>query len=292
MNSSVFQHKIALGTVQIGLQYGINNSGGRPGLKEAIALLDLAVKRGVRLFDTAEAYGDSIKIIATYLNEKPDSPVEIVSKFRDNGIPIEVKLNDTLTALGRSQLYAYLYHSFKDYEAKNFRPELLALRDEKKIERIGVSIYSTEELEIVLKDPEIKVIQLPLNPFDNSRKKRQLLSRGKELGKEIHVRSIYLQGLFFMNPSQLPGNLRELKKPLEQFNHVIAAFGLNTTQACLNFALQDETVDFAIIGMESEDQLTQNLNAVLPSFPARIRGEFESIEIKNRLLLNPSHWKI
>ena len=75
--------KLILGTVQFGLNYGIANSEGKPDLNKVRAILRCAADHGIRILDTAAAYGDSETVIGTVFAE--DSALknhfQVVSKI-------------------------------------------------------------------------------------------------------------------------------------------------------------------------------------------------------------------
>ena len=281
-----------LGTVQLGLPYGINNTTGKPTQNESERILDLASASGISILDSADAYGDSLRVIGQYLKDHPAVRFDIISKFIEDDQPVIEKFQATVGILSRQDLYAYMYHRFGDYRNGRSMDTLLRLREEKAIRKIGVSVYGIDELTVVAADPRIDLIQVPFNPFDASQEKNRLLTEAKSNGKEIHVRSIFLQGLFFKKPGELTGNLKGLAMPLTAFHEFIQSHNLTVTQACLNYALHNPLLDKVLIGIEKSDQLTQNLNAVLDNFPMdKCKSSFESILVTDQALLNPSNWK-
>jgi aryl-alcohol dehydrogenase-like predicted oxidoreductase len=285
------KEKLALGTVQLGLPYGINNKTGKPSQEEAFHILDNAIKQRITMLDSAEAYGDSNRVIGSYLKAHAQSNVKVVSKFIEDGTPILNKFETSLKHLNRKSLYAYLYHRFNDYQSGGSKAILLRLKEEGKIEKIGVSVYSINELKTVVGDADVNVIQIPFNVLDASSEKKQLLKIAKSLGKEIHARSIFLQGLFFKEPKELTGNLRVLALPIQEFHTILNEYNLSVLQACLNHALHNPLIDRVIIGVERSSQLDQNLEALLPYFPEEWADKLESISVPDMTLLNPSNWK-
>lgn len=285
------KRKIALGTVQLGIPYGINNSTGKPDNSESFKILQEAYVNGITLLDSAEAYGDSLQVIAKYLQENRHQSFSIISKFIGSDQSVEQNVRESMNTLGVNQLYAYMYHRFSDYSSTKYRSELTKLKREGMIHQIGVSLYSLEELETAIQDEEITLIQIPLNPFDCSAEKKRLLALAKKAGKEIHVRSIFLQGLFFKNPDDLSGNMIPLKPALKQFHQIAHHHRLTIMEACLNFALHQTNVDYVLVGVERVEQLKQNLKAVKDVFSQEIISAFESINIIDTSLLNPSTWK-
>jgi aryl-alcohol dehydrogenase-like predicted oxidoreductase len=283
--------KLALGTVQLGLPYGINNSSGKPSDTAAFEILEAAVLHGIDLLDSAEAYGNSLEVIFNYLRRNPSAKFKVISKFIGKDERLTRTLEQSMHALKYNKLYAYMYHRFEDYVSGNYRADLARLRQEGTILKTGVSLYQTSELATVINDKEIDIIQIPLNPFDLSEEKKALLREAKSVGKEIHVRSVYLQGLFFMRPEELTGNLRTLADPLIRFQDLIQRYGIDVRQACLNYALRQEFVDYALIGVETKMQLEENVAALLPAFDDTLTQELERIPIPDGSLLNPANWK-
>lgn len=283
--------KLALGTVQLGLPYGINNQFGKPSKAESFAILDLALKEGINLLDTAEGYGDSIAVIGDYIKQNPAADFKIVSKFISNPYKsISNGLASSLDALQTKSIYAYLFHRIQDYKSGVFKSELLELRHAGKFTKLGVSLYDLGDLKMVLVDRDIELIQIPFNVFDNSEEKRQLLNQAKAEGKEIHVRSVFLQGLFHKNPNELKGKLEQLKSSLFGFQEMVTRFGLRIDSVCLNHALNQSFIDKVIIGVETKDQLQKNIDVTGQELPSLLFDLMEEINVDHKELLNPSNW--
>jgi aryl-alcohol dehydrogenase-like predicted oxidoreductase len=282
--------KIILGTVQLGLAYGINNSTGKPDADVAFKILHEASKMGVEILDTADSYGDSIDIIARYTKLNGNS-FQVISKFIGDKVSIVEKVDRTLSMTGVTSLYGYLYHRYSDYLSGAYVDDLKKLKDDKKIQRIGVSIYSLDELEKSLNDPAITIIQIPLNPFDLSTQKKELLVRAKDEGKEIHVRSVFLQGLFFKDPDTLSGNLKGLSNPLRKLQAMALDYKIQLRSVCLGYALLQPFVDRVLVGVETVDQLIDNIKAVC-DLPDELIKEIDGLEISDEALVNPGNWKL
>lgn len=291
MSLTTLRAKIILGTVQLGLPYGINNKVGKPDVVEAHSILDKAMSEGISCLDSAEAYGDSLQVIGAYLKKAKKSTFNVISKFIGDDEPLEKKLNRTLVQLGIDSLYALMFHRFSDYQSGKYSGELSDLRNVGKIRKIGLSLYSEAQLEAAIEDSDISILQLPFNPFDASDTKKRLLRKARERGKEIHVRSVFLQGLFFKDPDGLTGNLKTFKQPLQLFNDIVNDYGIGVRETCLNYALHQSFVDNVIIGVETSDQLEENLHSILDDFPQEIIKRLEAIVIEESSLLNPSNWK-
>jgi aryl-alcohol dehydrogenase-like predicted oxidoreductase len=291
LNLADLKRKLVVGTVQLGLPYGISNSTGKPDIAQAFRILDCASKHGIFILDTAEAYGNALQVIGSYLKKTNNSSFAIISKFIGQETSLHDSVIESIEALSKKNLYAYMYHRYADYDSGRYKKDLIDLKSLKKIERIGISLYSIKELAQVINDPEIDVIQIPFNPLDASVEKKQLLREAKKRGKEIHVRSIFLQGLFFKKSEDLSGNLKPFVPVLHDFNGIISSNKLDIRQACINYCLHQNFIDHVIIGVETEQQLEENINAISESFEESVMSQLESIKINDTSLLNPANWK-
>ena len=86
--------KIALGTVQLGLAYGANNTVGLPSEQEAADIVRLAAGAGVAMLDTAHGYGLSEERIGLALQtlpagERPWVVTKVDAACNDAGSPEE-----------------------------------------------------------------------------------------------------------------------------------------------------------------------------------------------------------
>jgi aryl-alcohol dehydrogenase-like predicted oxidoreductase len=284
------KEKIILGTVQLGLPYGINNKTGKPSIEEAFKILDFAHANGIRTLDSADGYGEALQVIGRH-KAATGKVFDIINKFKADNTSLTSKIQKCLDLLQCSSLSCYMYHEFSDYQSGVVSKELQALKAKGLTERIGVSLYTTEQLSAVINDEAIDVIQLPANILDFSRRKRDLLQQARENGKEIHARSIYLQGLLLKTPDSLTGNLVPLSPYLEKLISISTTRQTDIKRLAFNFVFHQALIDHIVLGIEHISQLHENLNLIDPTFdPAGI----EEIEVSttDSFLLNPALWKI
>jgi aryl-alcohol dehydrogenase-like predicted oxidoreductase len=287
-------NKIVLGTVQLGLDYGINNTVGKPKFEDAIDLLLHAYNSGIRILDTAQVYGKSQKIIGQYHQLYPHQRFNVISKFLNEnlvGDGLIDTVNHDISSLNVDYLYGYMFHSFSDYYNSNKQiNELLLLKEIGLIKKIGVSIYTNEEFKTVNDDARIDFIQLPFNLLDNSFVKGELISAAKKKRKEVHLRSVFLQGLFFKERDRLPQNLLPLKPYLMQIDEIAARKGMRIEELALNYVGQNDEVDFILMGVDSKEQLDKNLSTIDKTIENSVRNEIDQIKVKETELLNPVNW--
>lgn len=282
--------KIVLGTVQFGLDYGINNLIGRLSEEQVFGILDLALRFGIKELDTADGYGDAVNILKSYLKKNPDS-FTLTSKFsnsRDNGF-IEI-FNESLVKVGVPCLDVYYFHKFSEFLDFEKFEQIRFLKKSGKLNLLGVSIYSSNELEVAIENPELDVIQLPFNVLDRSAKKIELLKKAKLRNKRIYARSVFLQGLFFMDPARLPAKLLPLRDQLLRVRLLASENGMSLHELCLNYVLHKNYIDRVLIGVDSELHLTENMNSIHAGFSDSLVRSIESIDVSDVGLLDPRGW--
>lgn len=284
-------NKFILGTAQFGQNYGINNRHGKPDKSTVYEILNLAYQLGINTLDTADAYGTSHEIIGSFHRDY-NFYFKINTKFTsvENEVFID-KIKNSCDILKVEKLNACFYHSYRDYCNGNLKSYFSKLVELQLIKQVGVSVYTNEELEVVINDPLINLIQLPFNLFDNFNQRGFLLLKAKEKGKIIQVRSVFLQGLFFLDPKLLKGNLVELADELNFLNKIVSDFDISMSDLCLQYVLNFKEIDQIIIGVDSTEQLISNSNTFLGKINSEIFDRVNSINIKNNSLLYPYNWK-
>ncbi len=273
--------KLVLGTVQFGLQYGVN-SAGRPSEETVNSILTEASKGGITTLDTSSAYGNAEEILGACVISEEN--FRIISKYPKGDTPVDEMFNSSLKRLKVEKLYGYLLHHFEVYKNNpQVWEEFIALKDSGKVQKIGFSLYTPAELEFILKNGSpFDLIQVPFNIFD--KKFLPYMKDLHEMGIEIHVRSTFLQGLFFKDRNDLPEKLQPMKKYLLQLDEFSKKSGLSMSEIALNYNLQNPFIDGVLVGVDNVEQLQMNLNSVKDT-PIDIE-----IEVKEQELLNPSNW--
>lgn len=288
--------RIILGTVQFGLDYGIANKSGKPSTKEVTAILDCAVANDVRMLDTAEAYGDSQEVIGQY-HRASSNRFDIITKYspgrKDLPSDIVLRVEHDIKTLGVESLYGYMFHSFQDFERSfgTFRRPLGELRSAGRIRKLGVSVYSNEEVEALLGVKEIDLIQIPFNLLDNANLRGAVLKAATNRGIEVHTRSVFLQGLFFRELSLLSNRLKPLEPHLAQIAAIANRANVSISDLSLHYALHQSFIDCMLIGVDTRIQLEENLRAIEVAVPNSALSEIDKIRVEDTTLLNPSTWR-
>lgn len=253
--------KLSLGTVQFGLDYGIANSEGKPTQNRVDEIVNYIYENGLNCFDTAQAYGNAEEVLGKSLADKSD--IVIVSKlkselFEEN---LDKNISKTLDNLQQKTVFGLLLHDSELlYRWSQKHSSLVQqLVKDKKIDYFGVSIYSNEDFELAINNDNIQIIQIPFNLFDQRAVTQRWLERAKEANKLIFIRSIFLQGLFFMNKDELKGNLAKVKPYLERLKELEQKLNLSTAELAMAYVESVAKESVLLFGCDSLAQAKENI---------------------------------
>jgi len=283
--------KLALGTVQFGLPYGIANQSGQVNEAEVKSILRSAEAAGLDTLDTAIAYGTSESV----LGKIGVSRWRVVSKLPSLPIGVDIQqwvdqsVRDSLKRLNKGSLSGLLLHRAQDLQGTSgstLYEILQQLKSTGWVEKIGVSIYEPGELETLIPQFEIDIVQAPLNVLDSQLIQSGWLSRLKSMGIEVHTRSSFLQGLLLMSPTHRPAYFDRWSELWSAWHNWLEEADLTPLAACLGFALNQESVDRVLVGVESCQQLQEILDIAASDLP-KVPDIFCADDVD---LLNPSRW--
>jgi len=253
--------KLGLGTVQFGIPYGISNTHGQTSPAEVRKILNLASNNGINLIDTASAYGNAEEV----LGKNKLQGFTIVSKFMSHtkGETISQQLYKSLAKLRQNSLYGYLAHRPLNVLEKPWQwEELKELKSKGLIKKIGFSFNDLTEIDPLLSKgfmPDL--VQAPFNYFD--RRFEKLLTILRQNGCEVHTRSVFLQGLFFIKTNQL-GSFFDLIKPtIKELQGEID----DLPASLIRFVVSQSFIDKVIIGVENALQFEENIKNLERAFP-------------------------
>lgn len=284
--------KLVLGTVQFGLDYGITNTSGEITDDVVSQMLQYCAESKIELFDTAADYGNSQRRLGD-LAPRNSTP-SYVTKFSlpaDGSEPSEENLfRNSMVLLQVEKLYGVLIHKLTDLSDPRL-PETLNIlrsaRDAGLISRIGVSIYSLEDLKLALKVfPDLDLLQLPANILDLHLLDSEELLQLKARGVEVHVRSVFLQGMLLADPKMLTDFFDPLKPALVELNSVAAGSGKTVLELVLAKIRHHSSVDGVLVGatnLQELKEINQSWNAT---------GEFIDFELPkvSVAILDPRTW--
>lgn len=286
------QSKLILGTVQFGLEYGINNQVGLISEEKVNEILNRAHLLGVKTLDTASAYGDAEKRIGEF--HKNNKPFRVITKFsKTEGENWEKSLQNSLDRMNMDIVDTVLFHSYEAFlDNKNNLPGIINSAKGRLFKKLGVSVYTNEELLVLKECEEVEVIQLPFNLLDNEFQRGKILQELKKSGKEIHTRSCFLQGLFFRDEENLTGNLMHLKSYLRKIKNTAKENNIEIGHLALQYVLNKNYIDGVLFGVDSIQQLEQNIIWANEKLTNKVFTEIDNIKVAAPDLLNPSKWQI
>lgn len=287
-------NKLVLGTVQMGLAYGINNTSGKPSFENSCDILSKAFELGIDTLDSAEAYGNAHQVIGDFHRLNPNIKFNVVTKIPHNTAvdTIEKKINIYIDDLNVDFLEVLLFHSFESYiNNKQIMTVLNDLKKQEKIKHIGVSVYTNSQIESLLLDDNVTVVQMPFNLLDNVSIRGDLMKKLKEKGKIIHTRSAFLQGLFFKEHSDDSSIFHKLSSELNAIKNIAMEENISISNLALSYCLYQENIDQVLIGVDSVGHLIENLKALNYEIEPKAVAKINALKVKDLDLLNPSLWK-
>lgn len=281
--------KVVLGTVQFGVNYGINNTSGQVSLDEVCKILKIAQEKEILTLDTSSAYGTSEIVLGKALKES-STRFNIVSKYPRSETSVRNTFEKSISNLGVESLYGYLVHHFEFYqEHPEILDEMTALKNEGKIKKVGFSLYNVEQLQYLFdKSVKFDILQFPYNIFD--KQFEPFMPKLVEIGVEIHTRSAFLQGLFFKDTNTLPEKLKLLKKYLDDLHCYCDNKGLAVEQLALGYVIANPNIKGALIGVDNHEQLEANLKVASVKLSQEDIDYISNIDIIEKALLNPANW--
>ncbi len=283
--------KIILGTVQFGLNYGINNSKGKPSQENVFDILDFANANGIKVLDTADCYGNSSDLIGKYLHKK--NVFDIMTKFTLNSnTPIHKILRASLDRLNINKIYNYSFHCADDLFNLTDLSQIHELKAEGIVSNIGISVYSNDEFNRSIEHDIIDIIQIPFNLLDNYQQKAELLQKAQRYGKIIHVRSIFLQGLFFKHADFFKTNFEELYPYIEQLHSIATKYSIPMNALSLLYPLSLPEINGVIVGVDCLEHIQSLIKAINRPLNQDAINEINSIDVRCKELLDPRTWHI
>jgi aryl-alcohol dehydrogenase-like predicted oxidoreductase len=285
--------KLTLGTAQFGLDYGVANKSGKIDFLNAKKIIDFAKKNGISTLDTASAYGKSEKL----LGEIGIRDFEIITKLPK--IPNEIKSVDewfeenfykSLERLKINSLSTLMVHNVSDILHEHGSALIKLLEKAKEdllINKVGISIYSPYDLDSILNIYNFDVIQAPLNPLDTRLIESGWMDRLPQKNIDIHIRSIFLQGLLLMPYKDIPSKFNIFKHKLKEWHQWNDQNKIKPLETCIRFANSFDNVSKIIFGVDSLSQLSEIYKL------SKVKNKkIQDLDIATNddILIDPSRW--
>jgi aryl-alcohol dehydrogenase-like predicted oxidoreductase len=265
--------RLALGTVQFGLDYGIANAHGQVAPTEVASILALAQQMGIRTLDTAINSGQSESVlgqcgiaewqVVTKLPALPEAMGDVAGW-------VQTHMRQSLARLGVASVHAVLLHRPQDLLGAQGRALLSGLKDlqlQGLAAKMGISVYSPEELEVFFGFHRFDIVQAPFSILDQRLQSSGWLAKLHAMGVEVHTRSAFLQGLLLMKPEQRPAKFGRWQAVWLCWDDWLAAHGITPLQACVRYPLSLPAINKVLIGVDSAMHLQQIADAAEGTLP-------------------------
>jgi aryl-alcohol dehydrogenase-like predicted oxidoreductase len=286
--------RLALGTAQFGFSYGVANQQGQVSIDQVAEILRVASSVGVDTLDTAIAYGESEQV----LGQVGVSSFKIISKLPalpDQSLDLQNQViesvESSLYRLKIKQLYGLLLHrpgQLLNNQGLVLYQALQDLKNKGLVKKIGISIYSSTELETLCRSFEFDLIQAPFNIFDRRLEKQGWLDKFKKRGVEIHVRSIFLQGLLLMDSASRPPYFDSWGFLFKRLEEWCKTEDLSLLEACLGTAWLNQNIHRIVVGVDSLAQLQE----IVAMITDKLLPPPDDLSCEDTHLINPSQWKL
>ena len=288
--------KLAIGTAQFGLDYGISNSTGKVNFVEAKEILDFASKINIDTIDTAISYGNSEEILGKIgvkdfkvITKLPKVPANIIN----HDIWIKENLTNSIDKLKVNKIYAVLLHSSNDFlgeKGYDLFQALSKLKEDGFISNIGVSIYNPEELDNIENNSiPLDIVQTPFNIIDRRIELSGWLDKLAKNKIKVHVRSVFLQGLLLQNSNNRNPYFMKWNNYFNKLDEWINDTKQTKLGAAINFSYSFNQINNIIVGVQNKFQLSEISKSILQEFSHPIPSE---LHIDDLMLVNPSNWKL
>lgn len=282
---------IGVGTLQFGLNYGVANRTGKISKNEVLKIKKIMDQNNIEIIDTAHAYGDSEKVLGNnnFNNKKLITKLPATKPGSNLNKWVMSSIYSSMKKLNTSKLYGMYIHNTK-YLLSNSGPKIYkSLFEAKKlglINKIGVSIYTQEELKKIISKYEIDLVLIPFNVFDQRMLKTNIFKELKEKNIEIHVRSSFLQGLLLLDKNSIPNKFSKYQKLFFSWEKLVKKLKLSKYKICLNYVLSNKYIDKVIVGVDNSKHLQSLISSAdFLELPIKKIDASKNIE-----LINPSKW--
>ena len=263
---------MSLGTVQLGMDYGIANKEGKPDMDKSFSILQAAMDAGVSALDTARNYGDSEEVLGAFFKANPGAKekffvtTKLVSGMAAGSQEADIEnvlmqsAETSLQHLGLSKVDCILLHDAADMKTHGAIVARILRRmvDKGLAGMAGVSVYHPEEAEMLLEDDIYRAIQLPMNIFDPRFLNSGILDRLHQRGIHVFVRSVFFQGLLFLDPENLRDNLKFMAPYLRQLRQFSEKAGMSISQFAITYLSGLPGIASLVLGADNSEQVEEN----------------------------------
>ena len=291
-------NKLTIGSANFGLEYGIANNKKLSG-EEVFKILESALDSDVWGIDTAKAYGDAERVIGRFFAQK-GKVFKVITKLPEKEYSrpkdVEREILESLENMNIQFIDFVLMHSYKTYKkyGKIIVPVLSSLCKDKIIGSYGISVYHPDEaLNLIAAVKDKVAIEFPLNLFDRRFLKDNVIGKMKAEGNLLFARSVFLQGLFFLEESGLKGDFERITDKIKIIRELSGEFNMSPAHMALLFVITNPFLDGVVLGVDSKEHLSTNLSCFTKENIERfdfVRSRLLELETEDEDILLPYRW--
>ncbi len=285
------QNKVILGTAQFSNNYGITNYE-KLKMYDVNEIISEAEIHQINMIDTAPDYKGVEKKLGlnNLLNFKIISKISLTNKNGPKEIKeVENNLSSSLKNLGINKFYAILIRNpLNILKNRPLLNKILSFKERGLIEKLGFTLYNPDELDKLYKLFKPEIVQIPHSIIDNRFDKKGWINKMYEDHVEIHVRSVFLQGVLTEEFKNLPKFFLQYKDYFIKFESWLKKNKISKLEACLNHSLKDNRISKIVVGINSKRHLKEvievkHLKKI--KFPIWLSSD-------DRNLIMPTKWKL
>lgn len=281
-------NKIAIGTAQFSNNYGITNEAFLE-FKDLENILKDCKEFGINTLDTAPEY-EGVEEKLGKFNLKYFDLITKVSLEKNKKIldenSLKKNIENSFIKLNVQKIYAILIRKpTKLLNNKKLLNIILDYKKKKKICKIGYTLYDISELEVLYSYFRPDIVQIPYSLVDKRFEKRNWINKMYKDDVEIHIRSVFLQGLLLANLKNLPKKFDKYKEFFKRFENWVKKNNISKLQACLVNVLLDKRIKRVIVGINSRQNLYEvnNVRCKELIYP-------DWLTLSDDYLIDPSKW--
>ena len=287
--------KLALGTAQFGLDYGVSNASGQVEISEVKDILREADGYNIDTLDTAVVYGNSESVLGrvgvnqfNIVTKLPPIPKDV----RNIDLWVNTHINSSLRKMRIERVSGLLLHRSADLfeiPKRQLIDSLCKLKDDGVVNKIGVSIYNPDELDDIEKHGiKIDIVQAPFNILDRRLESSGWLNKLSSSGIEIHTRSVFLQGLLLQKKVQRNPYFNRWSDYFNMFDEWVSDTKQTPLSASLNFSYSFDKINKIVVGVQNKLQLIEILTSISRDSKISVPSE---LKIDDPMLINPVNWR-
>ena len=299
-NTGLEVSALSMGTVALGVRYGIDDGSAPPSRAQSIALIQSAFESGITLFDTAPNYGDAEALVGEALKNHPEALIASkVSISKDSSerlsrtVTITQSFDRSRRALQRDVIDIIQVHNLTETQASanDIADGLLALKHQGWVRTIGASVYTEEEAIAAIESGWVEVLQVAYNLLDQ-RMADRVFSMAHEKGIGVLTRSAYLKGALTPRVRLLPASMSPLRKAVEQLSDDMDIALEDMPAAALAFCLGEPCVSSVLIGPSTQSELDIALQNNMFDQALALNASGKTYAINQPELVDPRRWPI